>query len=225
MTNNRAPLILALLLLLFFVSTSAGFADVSSVQEQLRAIQLKIIGEKLKMLQQGVLGLSNAPSVKPPAISAPAGPTPEELSRALEEQIQTLQGVVTTLRPRAIEEETTRIEERIRSIGQELKSAAGVKLVSLQEELGDLIAEHRALEAEVRKELDESLRYKQAVVIGEQIRALQEKVAMLPRAPTYATPKQEPDLSGVKDTIEKLQLKLLQAQVKAIQEKVSEVRR
>ena len=48
--ENRAPILFALLLLLFFVSTSAGFASVSSIQEQLRAIQLKLIAEKVKLL-------------------------------------------------------------------------------------------------------------------------------------------------------------------------------
>ena len=55
MSETRAPIIFALLMLLFFVSTSAGFADVSSIQEQLRGIQFKLIREKIKLLQEGII--------------------------------------------------------------------------------------------------------------------------------------------------------------------------
>lgn len=227
MSKNRAPILFALLFLLFFVSTSAGFADVSSIQEQLREIQLKLIREKVKLLQEGILNVRPAPPAPlpaaPPAPTEPQ-PTREELSHTLEEQIRTLQGVVATLKPRAVEEEAAEIEGRIAAIGVELKTASDARLVSLQDELQNLIARHAALEKEVRQELDDALKYKQAVLIGQQIRTLQEKVATLPRIPAPA-PVQTPDAGSIRETIEKLQLKLLQAQVKAIQEKVGQAAR
>ena len=224
MENNRAPILFALLLLLFFVSTSAGFADISSVQEQLRLIQLKVIGEKLKVLQKGVLNVTNA--LPPPVASVPtsASPTREDLTQTLENQIRTLEGVVATLKPRAIDEEANRIESRIAQISAELKTAGGDALFSLEAELQNLVVEHAALQAQVKQQLEDSLTYKQAVAISQEIRTLQEKIITLPRAPVSA-PKPATDAVGVKDTIERLQLKLLHAQVKALQEKVGQVSR
>ena len=230
MQNNRVPILFALLLLLFFVSTSAGLADISSVQEQLRLIQLKVIGEKLKILQQRVLKLNAGSAPPAPVVTAPAppvAPTRENLSRTLEQQIQTLEGVVATLKPRAIEEETARIENRIATISMQLKTASGDALLALQAELQNLIVQHASLEVEVKHQLEDALKYKIAVVIGQEIRALQEKIATLPRPATYRAPKPAtppaPDAAGIQSMIEKLQLKLLQAQVRAIQEKVGQV--
>lgn len=229
--ENRAPLLFALLLLLFFVSTSAGLADISAIQDQLRSVQLKIIAEKLKILQKGVLGLhvGPAPAQAPPA-GAPSAPEPtrEELSRILEEQIKTLQGAVASLQPRAMEEEAVRIEQDIGRIVEAVKTASGDHLLALQDQLNKLIAAHDALVERVRQALEDSLKYKQAIVIAEQIRVLQEKINMLPRTPTAPSAlsqQQQTTLADIQDTIQKLRLKILQAQVKVIQEKVGQIAR
>lgn len=228
--GNRAPLLFALLLLLFFVSTSAGLADISAIQDQLRSVQLKIIGEKLKILQQGVLGLHAGPALVPAPPAAPSAPEPtrEELSRILGEQIKTLQGVVASLQPKAIEEEAVRIEQDIGRIVAAAKTASGDQLLVLQDQLNRLIAAHDALAERVRQALEDSLKYKQAVVIGEQIRVLQEKINTLPRTPTGVSAlsrQQQTTLTDIQDTIQKLRLKVLQAQVKVIQEKVGQIAR
>jgi len=185
----RAPIIFSLLMLFFFVSTSAGFADLSGVQEQLRSIQLKLIREKLKILQENILEAGKQQIQEREAAKQRALPTAltkiepngEELARTLKEQVKTLQGVIATLRPRAIEEETARIEKRIGQIKEGLKTAAGLKLRSLQDELNVLLAEYEALQEQVRQSLSESITYRQALVIGEQIRTIQAKVQTLPR--------------------------------------------
>lgn len=230
MTENRAPLLFALLLLLFFVSTSLGFADISAIKNQIQSLQLKIIGEKLKALQQGVLGVDAGPPIAatpPLKVSAPE-PTREELSRALERQIQIVQGVVATLQPQAVAESAARIEARIAALGDEVKKASGEKLISLQDEMVDLAAEHDVLEREVRQSLSDSIKYKQVQVIKEQILVLQEKIATLPRPSTVsnsAVQQQNAALADIQDNIQKLQLKILQAQVKVIQEKIRQITR
>lgn len=228
--ENRAPLLFALLLLLFFVSTSAGLADVSAIQDKLRSLQLKIISEKLKLIQEGVLGLHTAAPVPrlPAAPATPPEPTREELSRILEEQIKILQSVVASLKPKAIGEEATRIEQEIARIVEELKTASGDQLIALQDQLNKLVAAHDALIQQVRQALEDSLKYKQALIISEQIRILQEKINTLPRPSTAPNPlvqEQNTTLMNIQDSIQKLQLKVLQAQVKVIQEKVNQVAR
>jgi hypothetical protein len=229
MTENRAPLLFALLLLLLFVSTSAGFADVSAIRNQINSIQLKIIGEKLKALQQSVLGVdAGSPPVVATPPPKPPEPTREELAHALEQQIQVLRGVVTTLQPQAVAEEAARIEDRIVKIGDEVKTATGDHLLALQEEMMRLADAHAMLEREVRQSLADSIKYKQVQVISEQIRVLQEKITTLPRpstAPESASPERVATLAGIQENIQKLQLRVLQAQVKAIQEKVAQVAR
>ena len=225
--ENRAPLLFALLLLLFFVSTSAGLADISAIQDQLRSAQLKLIGEKLKLLQEGVLGLRTAPA-PPPAVASPATPEPtrEELSRILEDQIKILQDVVASLRPKAIDEEASRIEQELTRIIGELKTASGDQLVVLRNQLDQLVAAHDTLTEQVRQSLEDSLKYKQALIISEQIRILQEKISTLPRPSTAPNPlvqEQNTTLMNIQDAIQKLQLKILQAQIKVIQEKVHQV--
>lgn len=230
MIENRAPLLFALLLLLFFVSTGSGFADISSIKNQIQSLQLKIIGEKLKVIQQGILGIDAGPPVMatlPSKVPVPE-PTREELSRALEQQIQILQGVVARLQPQATAEEAARIEKRIAAIGEEVKKASGDKLISLQDEMADLAAQQNALERDVRQSLSDSIKYKQVQVIKEQIQVLQEKVATLPRPSTVLSPvaqEQNTTVKDIQDNIQKLQLRILQAQVKVIQEKIRQITR
>ncbi len=229
--ENRAPFLFALLLLLFFVSTSAGFADISAIQDQLQIIQLKIIGEKLKAIQRGVLGI--APTPPPPAAPPPQSPkadapTQAELSRTLERQIQILQGVVATLQPQAISEEAARIENRIAEIGEEVKKATGDTLLALQDELARLAAQQDTLQQQIRVALEDSIKHKQTQFIREQIRVLQEKIAILPRPSTVPNPpvvQQNATLMEIQDKIQKLQLRVLQTQVKVIQEKVLQITR
>ena len=228
MTENRAPLLFALLLLLFFVSTSVGFADISSIQNQLQSAQLKLIGEKLKAIQQRILGIDAVPPpvvVSPPP-KAPEPTTREELSRLLERQIQVLQGVVATLQPQATGEELARIEKRIAKIGDEVKTANDDKALVLQDELNRLAVEHGVLEQQVRTALADSIKYKQVQVISEQIRILQEKITTLPRssiAPNPLVQQHNATVKDIQDNIQKLQLKVLQAQVTAIQDKVNQI--
>lgn len=238
--ENRAPILFALLLLLFFVSTSAGFASVSSIQEQLRAIQLKLIAEKVKLLQQDIIKVgqeqvaereaAREEQILPFALTADE-PKGEELARLLEQQVQVLEGVIAALRPRAIDEEARRIEQRIGEIKAELKDASGVKLLDLQTELNELLSAYEALQAEVRRSLTDSITYRQALVIGEQIRQIQAKAQVLPReipkpvvVPVSAPlPEVDPAVKAVEEQVEKLRLKVVQVQVKVIQEKINQL--
>ena len=236
MSETRAPIIFALLMLLFFVSTSAGFADVSSIQEQLRGIQFKLIREKIKLLQEGIIEagkqqvkereVSKAGQMSPALVKAE--PNRDELARTLEAQIRTLQGVVAALRPRSIEQRTAEIEKRIGEIKEELKTAAGTKLAALQGELNGLLARYEELQEDVRQALVESITYRQALVIGEQIREVQAKVQILPQeakaAPAKVSPPAvDPAVRAVEAEVEKLRLRVLQAQAKAIQEKINQL--
>lgn len=244
MFENRVPIVVALLLLFFFVSTSAGFASVSGVQDQLRSIQLKLIQEKIKVLQQGIIDAGKQQVLEREAVAreraasaasaSKTEPNREELQRTLEGQIQTLNGVIRSLRPRAIEEETARIEKRVSEIQDAVRGASGTVLRNLQDELNGLLAEYEALQAETRKALTESITYRQALVIGEQIRAVQAKVQVLPKAAQAAAPeKPGPEASTSADTtvkaiqaqVEALRLKVIQAQIKAIQEKINTLRK
>ena len=112
--NNRTSLLFALLLLLFLVSTSAGFANVSSIQDQLRGLQLKIIGEKLKLIQDGILGIAPTPpevAVVPPPVVQEM--TPEQLAVTLQKQVLVLEGIIGALKPQAMAQEAARIEQQI----------------------------------------------------------------------------------------------------------------
>jgi len=237
--ENRAPILFALIALTFFVSTSAGFANVSGIQEQLRSIQLKLIREKLKLLQESIIKVGEervqereAAEKRPlPAALTKSEPNGKELARTLEGQVKTLQGIIATLRPRAIEEETARIEKRIGEIKDALKTATGIKLRDLQDELNMLFAEYQALQEQVRQSLAESITYRQALVIGEQIRTIQAKVQVLPREIIKPVAKAEaaspatinPAVKAVEAEVEKLRLKVLQAQIRAIQEKINQL--
>ena len=236
MNETRVPIIFALLMLLFFVSTSAGFANISGIQEQLRTIQLTLIREKLKLLQEGIIEagkqqvkereVSKAGQMSPALVKAE--PNRDELARTLEAQIRTLQGVVAALRPRSIEQRTAEIEKRIGEIKEELKTAAGTKLAALQGELNGLLARYEELQEDVRQALVESITYRQALVIGEQIREVQAKVQILPQeakaAPAKVSPPAvDPAVRAVEAEVEKLRLRVLQAQAKAIQEKINQL--
>lgn len=236
MFEHRAPIIVALLSLFFFVSTSAGFANISSVQDALRSVQLKLIQEKIKLLQQGIIDAGRqqirereAEEARRavPAAATVSRPGRQELALQLSRQIATLQSVVSALRPRAIEEETARIEKRIAEIKDEVKTAAGAKLRDLQRELNDLLAQYDALQEDVRASLAESITYRQALVIQEQVRAVQAKVQTLPvvpqakaEAPPAASANEE-TIKNIEKEVEVLRLKVIQAQIKAIQEKIS----
>lgn len=239
MFENRAPIVVALLLLFFLVSTSAGFANVSGVQDALRSVQLKLIQEKIKLLQQGIIDAGKQQvEEREAAIAArrAAAPAPEAppdratLSRALEGQLRTLQNVVAALRPRAIDEEAARIESRIGEIKESVKTATGAKLQNLQDELNGLLREYDALQEDVRKSLAESITYRQALVIQEQVRAVQAKVQVLPtaqaaEAPTPKSTATDETVKGIESQVEALRLRVLQAQIKAIQERINAIQK
>ncbi|TSD03895.1 MAG: hypothetical protein Greene071436_231 [Parcubacteria group bacterium Greene0714_36] len=240
MFENRAPIVIALLLLFFLVSTSAGFANISGVQDTLRSVQLKLIQEKIKLLQQGIIDAGKqqvkermADDEKRAASLAPikAEPNREELAGTLNRQIATLQSVIGSLRPRAIEEETARIEKRIGEITESVRTATGIKLQDLQTELNGLLAEYGALQEQVRVALAESITYRQALVIGEQIRAVQAKVQVLPtaqaavKAPAKSNAAADATVKSIEEQVEKLRLRIIQAQIKAIQEKIGNLKK
>ena len=144
MFENRAPIVVALLLLFVLVSTSAGFANISGIQDTLRSVQLKLIQEKIKLLQKGIIDAGKQQiqeredREKKQAgalLQMKAEPSRQELETALERQIATLQGVVNSLRPRAIDEETSRIEKRIGEIKEKVKTESVTALQNLQDEL------------------------------------------------------------------------------------------
>lgn len=227
---NRPQIVIALLLLFFLLSTSAGFANISAIQEQLRTIQLKLIKERLKLIQEQVLKVNVPPPVAPSPAVEPVQ-SAEELMKNLERQKTLLEQAVASLRPKAITDETNRIEKRLMEINEELKEATGTRLVELQKELTVLIGDQEKLQREVRELLEESLKAHQAALLKDQITRLEEKIRLLPRpvvkAPEAAvaeTP-QSVQLKVIREQIEKAQLKLLQLQVKAITEKVQTIRR
>jgi len=198
-------------------------------------MQLKLIREKVKLLQQGIIDAGkqqirereDAQKQAGASLLVKAEPNRRELEAALARQIATLQGVVNSLRPRAIDEETARIEKRIGEIKGNVKTASGIALRNLQDELNGLLAEYDALQNEVRAALTESITYRQALVIQEQIRAVQAKVQVLPVAkaaeiaPAKSNAATDATLKGIEDQVEKLRLKIIQAQIKAIQEKIN----
>lgn len=233
MMESRVPIIFSLLMLLFFVSTSAGFANISGIQDQLRSAQLTLIREKLKLLQEGIINAGKqqvkereeAKAKEMPAALTSAEPDREAVARTLQAQVKTLQGVIATLRPRAIEQRTAEIESRISAIKEEVKTAAGARLAELQTELNRLLDEYKTLQEDVRQALAESITYRQALVIGEQIRAVQAKVQLLPQEARAAEVKAPaaPAVKAIEAEVEKLRLRVLQAQAKAIQEKINQL--
>lgn len=238
--NNKA-LIVAFLLLFFFVATSSGFASISSVQEQLRLVQLKLIKEKIKLIQEQILGVGKPKSEPAPvSISAPAAATMTvaELTKSLEVQINALESVVSSLKPKVLDEETARIERKIAAISKELQTATGDKLLALQNELQKATADYENLQQAVRQALEDSIKDRQAIVLREQIRGLQQKLTVLqvqdvgrvslvvpaaPNAPALSRAVTTP-AQVIQTELEKAKLRLIQAQVKAIQEKIQQMR-
>lgn len=217
------------LLFLFFISTNFGFADISSIREKLRELQLRLIKERVKVLRGEVEKVGSEklresqtlPPTEPPVAR-------EELAKRLEDQIRILEGVVASLKPKAIEEETGRLDKKIAEIRSALDTAEGERLVELQRELETVLVDYAKIEVEVKRSVEESLKQKQAAVIKEQIKILQEKILLVPRPqpalPTKAEPQDQERVKALQEAIEKIRLKILQTQVKALQEKVGQVK-
>lgn len=239
MFENRAPIVVSLLLLFVLVSTSAGFASISGVQDQLRAIQLKVLQEKARLIQQSIIDAGkqqikerdDAKAREDMTVVGTSEPDRAELESTLQSQIMSLQNIIRSLRPRAIDEETDRIEKRIGQIKVKVRTASGKALGDLQTELNGLLAEYDNLQTEVRQQLSESITYRQALVIQEQIRAVQARVQVLPTAHAAETEQMasktatKTTVKGIEDTLEKLRLKVIQAQIKAIQEKITNLKK
>ena len=234
MNFNRPVLVLSLLLLFFFVSTSEGFANVSAIQEKLRDIQIKLIRERIKIIQEQIFEVGGEVNQERAASTLPT-PEPaisrEELARGLENQIVSLQGVIESLRPRAIVEETARIERRVADINKEAESATGERLLDLREELASLLSSYRGLEKELIADLDKSIKAKQLVLLQTQVRELRGKIIMIPKpvpAPPPVSPVEAPEVKAqidvIQDKLQALQLKFLREQAKLIQQKIDALR-
>lgn len=224
MNLNRTAVLFALLALLFFVSTSSGLADISAVQEQLRTVQLKLVGLKIKLLQEAITEVGKPDEVQQPVEVLEPVLSREELTQRIENQIVILESLITSLKPRALADRTAELEARIEAINQETKTATGERLEELARELEATLVDHQALQREVRDSLEVTLKERQVAVLQEQVNILQEKVSVLPHP---ALREQQPvgsDYPALRDQIEKAQLRLLQAKMKAIQEKIDELR-
>ena len=225
---SRLPFILAVLILVFFVSTSSGLASVSSIQEKLREIQLKLIKEKIKLIQESIFDVNKKRIEElalPPVSSPEPALTREGLEMSLKTQIEALESVVASLKPRALVENVARVEKRIGEIGAEVRTATGERLKELQQEMQGLAGEHADIQQQVRNILADSIKEKQAFILREQIRLLEEKIRTLPRPvpvpPRPNVPIQDKvKLDLIQAQIEQLRLKLLRAQIKVIQEKI-----
>ena len=232
---NRIVLVIAALFLLFLVSTSSQFANISSVQEQLREAQLKlqlsIIGEKVKTLQGEVLKVGKEEKTAVSPIKSEM--SREELEAGLENQIRVLETVVASLRPKARGEEIARIEKRVQEISQEVKTASDETVLwELQVEMEDLVASHAAIQAEIGNSLAEELKRQQALLLQAKVRELQARIQIMPKDQSVsqkaqsssATKKPDPaTLRLVQEEIEKVQLKILQTKAKAIQEQIDSI--
>jgi hypothetical protein len=225
MEISRVTLIIAVLLLGFLVSTSNGFANISAVQEKLREVQLKLIGEKIKLLQQQISDVGKAK----PAESKPEPElSKEELSARIENQIKGLEAVIKDLKPRIIEEETARLEKEIARIYLETRTATGERLRELQDELSAVFIDYGKLNEQVKESLQVSLQQRQALVLQEQLKVLKAKVGAIPRGTPAPVPVAEPaakkNFEVIQMELEKVKLKLLQTQAKAIQENIDKLR-
>ena len=235
---SNKVLTIALLLLFFFVATSSSMADLTAVQGQLRDIQLKLIGAKIKSIQEQIYGLNLSPISAAPTVSGLQPVTTGELSKSLGEQIVALEKVVTTLKPRLLDEKTAELEQKIALINQQLPTATGSVLWDLRAELQKVAVEYQNLQRYAKQALEDSIKERQAFVLREQIRSLQEKLTVLRVQefgrsnvvqPAPGIPVVGPEVTTptqvVQAELEKAQLKLIQAQVKAIQEKILQIRR
>lgn len=227
MTKNLT-IILAVLVLAFFVSTSSGLASVSSIQEKLREVQLKLIKERIKLIQESILdlGKKRTDELRAPLPPAPAPvPTREELEASINAQVLALERVIASLRPRALDENVARIEKRIAAINEEFKTATGERLRELQAELVILMQEYTKIQQEVSASITDAIKERQAIILREQIRLLEEKIRTLPRpvpAPVsiVSSPEKQAQFNAIQEQIEKIRLKILQEQIRAIQGKI-----
>ena len=225
MEYKRATLVVASLFLLFFIATSSGFANVSAVQEKLREVQLKLIGEKIKLLQKQVSDVGR---------EKPAEPVPEpqlskeELAGRLENQIKGLEALIKDLKPRIIEEETARLEKEIARIYLETRTATGERLLELQKELSAVLADYSKLQEQVKTAVQESIRQRQALILQEQLKVLKAKVGAIPTGTPAPVPVAEPaakkNFEAIQAEIEKVKLKLLQTQAKEIQASIDKLK-
>lgn len=213
MKNKKALIIWGLVGVLVIYFGINGFAGIAEVQEQIKSIKLKIIGEQIKLLQEKILGAGKE-KPKPVVVESEPVKSKEELSKSLEEQIKQLEAVVRVLRPKAMDEEVLRLEKKITEISVAIGAAEGEKLVDLQKEFNKAVTDYNKLSLEVRKALDENIKAKQADAIREQIRALKEKISLLP------TPESFKKVAAVKDESKKASLQLLQEQIKAVKAKL-----
>ncbi len=231
--DNRRAFVISVLLLLFFVSTSGGVASISSVQEQLRDVQLKLVRERAKLIQEDILKVSKQIAAAPPLAAAPtvAPLNREALGRDLEAQIAGLERTIVTLRPRAVDEEAERIENRMQEISAAIQTARGVQLLSLRAELQKLADEYDILQKNVRASVEESLKAKQLMLLREQLLVLKEKVETVPRTPSSLPPASVPGVPGTAPTgafktldeqVQQVRLKVLQAQAQLLKEKIKQ---
>lgn len=217
MNFNRAALLFSLLVLVFFVSTSAGLANLSAAQDQLRAIQLKLVGQKVRQLQDDILQFAKSK----PAVSVQSPtPTPEEMSQRIQTELAALESLVASLKPRVLDERIAALEARINAINQEIQSASGTRLQQLQVDLQVTLADYESLQQEVHDALDATLKEQQAAALRQQIKILQEKILLLP----HQTSSSPPQFSTLQDQIQKTQMKLIQAQAAAIQQKIDQIK-
>lgn len=234
MNLNRPALVLSLLFLFFFVSTSDGFANVSAIQEKLRDIQLKLIRERIKLIQERIFEVGKEVNQERVA-SLPPAPEPavsrDELAKNLENQIVSLQRAIDSLRPRFIGEETARIERRVAEINKEVGTATGERLLVLREELASLLENYRGLEKGLIAELDKSIKEKQLFILQTKIRELREKVITIPKpvppstpAPFREAPEVKAEVDVIRDKLQALQLKFLREQAKLIQQRIDALR-
>ena len=232
---NRLTIILSSLLLFFFLSTSGGFAQVSVIQEKLRELQAKILQASIRDLQEKIdaararrnLEVGEGKRIASEAAQPVVGLSREELAQSFSSQIQHLQGVVRSLEPRLIEEETARLEAKIKAINEEIPTATGSRLLELREELQKLLADYAKLQERVRQSLKDTIERNQAVILQNQLRQLQERALFVPRAPAPAvSARPDPDAAvkvqvGVlQEQIDNLRLKILREQAKVLQEKI-----
>lgn len=225
MEYKRATLVVAFLFLLFFVSTSSGFANISSIQEKLRETQLKVIGERIKQIQGQIYEAGRAKPAEPepePQLSK------EELAARLENQISGLEDLIKDLKPRIIEEETARLEKEVARIYGEIRTATGEHLAKLQNELSQALADYSKLQEQVKAAVEESIRQRQALILQEQLKVLKAKVGAIPTGTPAPVPVAEStakkQIVAVQEELEKAKLKLLQTQARAIQENIDKLR-
>jgi hypothetical protein len=224
MEYKRATIVFAALFLLFFVATSSGFANVSAIQEKLREVQLKLIGERIKQLQGQVSEVAREKPAEPqpePQVSR------EELGARIETQIAGLEALIKQLKPRIIEEETERLEKEIARINKDIKTAEDGRLAQLQEELNQALLDYDSLNSQVQASLLESIRYQQALLLKEQLRVLKAKVGTIPTGTPRPVPAEEPvaqmTAAAIQEQIDKARLKLLLTQAKEIQENIAKL--